>query len=226
MRKIAVLAAAAVVAVSGLAVSGAASASTVTLNETLDISQPQNGGTSFGGWRDFTADGGAFSPSYSFDLSAGDTVDMSVQFLAGQSLTLVNPTTLWLFNFITAGDQSNVDATGSLELLGSDGSVLYASNTVTDAEGSVHFGQFFSNSDFTDLPGTVTFSGLRYVGTLNAYEDPDVTVRTYGDPDFAFTADSATISGVVPEPAAWALMILGFGGAGAALRRRARQALA
>ena len=148
MRKIAVLAAAAAVVFSGLAVSGAASASMVTLNETLDISQPQNGGTSFGGWRDFTTDGGAFSPSYSFDLSAGDTVAMSVQFLPGQSLTLVNPTTLWLLNFITSGDQSDVNATGSLDLLAADGSVLYASNTVTDTEGSVHFGQFFSNTDF------------------------------------------------------------------------------
>ena len=53
-----------------------------------------------------------------------------------------------------------------------------------------------------------------------------VTTRTYGDPDFSFTADASSVAGVVPEPAAWALMILGFGGAGAALRRRTRQVLA
>ena len=33
------------------------------------------------------------------------------------------------------------------------------------------------------------------------------------------------IMGVVPEPASWALMILGFGGLGAVLRRRASREL-
>ncbi|MBS0363312.1 MAG: PEPxxWA-CTERM sorting domain-containing protein [Proteobacteria bacterium] len=44
-----------------------------------------------------------------------------------------------------------------------------------------------------------------------------------------WTADSVTIttfeSGGVPEPAAWALMILGFGASGAALRRRRSAAI-
>jgi hypothetical protein len=228
MRKIAVLAAVVAVGLSGLAVSGAASASTVTLNETLDISQPQNNGSSFGGWNGYTSDGGAFSGSASFDLSAGDSVDMTAMFKPGQSLTLVNPSQLWMFNFVTAGDASDVMSTGSLELLDSTGAVLWESNEKTDQEGEAHFGQFFSPGDFASLPSTITFAGLRYVGTLDAYvQDPGnpdettvVTTRTYGDPEFAFNADSATISGVVPEPAAWALMILGFGGAGAALRRR------
>lgn len=43
--------------------------------------------------------------------------------------------------------------------------------------------------------------------------------------NFAATGFSATFSGAVPEPGTWALMILGFGGAGAMLRRR-RGALA
>ncbi|MBS0363310.1 MAG: PEP-CTERM sorting domain-containing protein [Proteobacteria bacterium] len=40
------------------------------------------------------------------------------------------------------------------------------------------------------------------------------TASTFGD-GISFTTDAG-----VPEPAAWALMILGFGGAGALLRRR------
>lgn len=36
----------------------------------------------------------------------------------------------------------------------------------------------------------------------------------------------APVSGAVPEPATWALMILGFGGAGAMLRGRRRTTLA
>jgi hypothetical protein len=42
---------------------------------------------------------------------------------------------------------------------------------------------------------------------------------------FAATGFSATFSGAIPEPGTWALMIMGFGGAGAMLRSR-RRALA
>lgn len=38
--------------------------------------------------------------------------------------------------------------------------------------------------------------------------------------NFRFTAASAPVQGGVPEPSAWALMILGFGALGAALRRQ------
>lgn len=62
--------------------------------------------------------------------------------------------------------------------------------------------------------------GLRYlnlVGTLN----PNFTPT--GGNDFARVAGSLTltqISGAIPEPATWALFILGFGTIGASLRRR------
>jgi hypothetical protein len=46
----------------------------------------------------------------------------------------------------------------------------------------------------------------------------------FGGNDFG--VDNITLSNAVPEPASWALMILGFGGAGAVLRSRRRQALA
>lgn len=39
-----------------------------------------------------------------------------------------------------------------------------------------------------------------------------------------FAPDNATLSAAVPEPAAWALMIAGFGFAGGALRRRSQRA--
>ena len=219
MRKLALLAAA---AAATLAITGAAQAATVTLNETLDISQPQNGGA-FGGWRGF----GPFSPTYSFDLAVGDSVDMTVDFLGAQTLTLTNISTLWLFNFVTNGDAQDVNATGTLQLLDVNGAVILSSNSLTDSEGAAHFGQFFGPGDFAALPSTITFGGLRYQGILNAYQSNNadeplgVTSRTYGDPDFAFTADSAVVNGVgVPEPATWALMLAGFGLAGASLRRR------
>lgn len=43
--------------------------------------------------------------------------------------------------------------------------------------------------------------------------------------DFTRTVDHGPIAGSVPEPAAWTMMMLGFGGLGAALRRRRPSAL-
>jgi hypothetical protein len=59
-------------------------------------------------------------------------------------------------------------------------------------------------------------------GTYVAFEDlqfPNSDFN-YNDESFVFTNVGATTHGGVPEPAAWALMLLGFGGVGAVLRRR------
>ena len=52
------------------------------------------------------------------------------------------------------------------------------------------------------------FSYLRLISTSNAFEIDNLTI------------------GAVPEPASWALMLLGFGGIGLALRRRRNPGLA
>jgi hypothetical protein len=216
------LLAAAAVAV-GLAFAQGALANTVVLNETVDISQPENPSSpTFFGWRDFTdtTPGGAFSPDFSYTLTAGDSLDFTAMFAHGETLTLKNPNLFWLFSYATDGQVSDVNGTGSLELLDAAGNPIYTSNVKTDDEGSVHFGQFFSPSDFTSLPSSVTIGGLHYVGTLNFYDDPTVTTRTYADPQVIFGV-SAT-----PEPASWALMLIGFGGLGAALRSSRQRAAA
>ena len=41
-----------------------------------------------------------------------------------------------------------------------------------------------------------------------------------------FSGSGGSGGGAVPEPATWALMLLGFGGLGAMLRRQRRQAIA
>jgi hypothetical protein len=77
----------------------------------------------------------------------------------------------------------------------------------------------FSAAAFSENPFT---SGLIF----SAFQD---TVHTYidavgGGPDAIGESGhdyaSPTVGGGVPEPAGWALMLLGFGGLGAALRRR------
>jgi hypothetical protein len=49
---------------------------------------------------------------------------------------------------------------------------------------------------------------------------PDYAVRTYDGPAFYVTGSRVSVGEAVPEPAAWVLMIGGFGLAGGALRRR------
>lgn len=66
--------------------------------------------------------------------------------------------------------------------------------------------------EFIDFTATSTSASLTFAAdpaTANGFFGPALD-----------NVSIATIAGVVPEPSAWALMILGFGVAGAAMRRR------
>jgi PEP-CTERM motif-containing protein len=63
--------------------------------------------------------------------------------------------------------------------------------------------------DFTTTGGALTFAAIGTSDSLGGYLD-DITISEL----------SVSTHGAVPEPATWALMIGGFGMAGAALRRR------
>lgn len=52
-----------------------------------------------------------------------------------------------------------------------------------------------------------------------------LTITGFGGSEAVYAGTATFAAGVVPEPGAWALMIMGFGGTGALLRRR-RSALA
>jgi hypothetical protein len=72
------------------------------------------------------------------------------------------------------------------------------------------------------LPGTANrYSMGRYSGTELFFGFDDQRVHADNDhDDFIVRATISPISSVVPEPAAWAAMVLGFGLVGAAVRRR------
>ena len=76
------------------------------------------------------------------------------------------------------------------------------------------------NDDFPTIgiPGFTAslMTGTSYFAVISGFENDDVGAWT-------LTVDgpgTAILAGVVPEPATWALMILGFGAVGGALRRR------
>ena len=206
-------------AVGAIVLAGAtgASADIVAVTQTLDLLTPKTlSGPGLEGWQGAPA----FSGGLSFDLAEGDTLDYSIDFLGGQSLTLSNATSLWAF--VYAQTSSDVTGTGTLTLLDQNGGSVLTSNFKTDTQGSIHFGQNFTSGDFTGgLPASLTFFGLHYVGVVDDYVEQGVTTRHYEGPAFYFETRSATVNpGGVPEPETWALMIGGFGLAGGALRRR------
>jgi hypothetical protein len=83
-----------------------------------------------------------------------------------------------------------------------NGGTLELSSGVTDLSWIVNDSASFSFSGVTPAFGDI--------GNNNALDS------------FTATGFSATFSGAVPEPGTWALMIMGFGGAGAMLRSRRR----
>jgi MYXO-CTERM domain-containing protein len=105
-----------------------------------------------------------------------------------------------------------------------------------------HFNGIFNNSA-PNIYGTAEYTGPDGVDRLDAqqialpgsYNGDVLTSITLNNTDpangnpflAAFTVvDAAGISSATPEPAAWAMMLMGFGGLGAALRSRRRTMVA
>jgi hypothetical protein len=85
--------------------------------------------------------------------------------------------------------------------------------------------RFFTASPHVDFAG-YSFS-TSTLGDFNIFLDPSGTMQLSSHVDSGGNASSGvpirlsfTSVGGVPEPASWALMILGFGGVGATLRKR------
>ncbi len=134
-----------------------------------------------------------------------------------QKWSLVNGT--WVLDYtLSAGLNlvANTAAAGTTGLLGLTGEVidgqveLFATNyTIGDTDPTFLYG-ITDDLNATTRPNGETFTQL-------AVAPPDSTFK-----GVAF----APTSGAVPEPSAYALMILGFGGLGGLLRRRRRLAAA
>jgi hypothetical protein len=197
-----------------LTMAGTAQAATIVVNQTLDVTKPKAlPGPGFQGWQGSPA----FDGGYDVDIAEGDTFDFTIDFLGSQTLTLSNLSQLWAFSF-SGSPESQTNGTGTLSLLDDLGNVIETSFLTTTTEGNFHFGQSFGAGDFASgLSGNITFSGLRYTGTLNDYLADGVTSRNYAN-NAAFYFTTATAA--VPEPATWLMMIAGFGLVGGAMRRR------
>ncbi len=156
---------------------------------------------------------------------------MTVATLATPASALVGYTTLTVYDsahhvvssvFEPLADQAvifNLNAytvpgvAGNLSAFG-DFDTIYVNGVATNVIGTVNGGSEGYQIGFTG-PFLAAYVGGR--NPIDLHGAP-IDVSRFLDPSLGYTA---TFSGAAPEPASWALMIVGFGLVGRALRRRA-----
>lgn len=138
-------------------------------------------------------------------------------------------------NFNGQGGSTYFAALGPI---GSDGTL---SQTFTDHAGYLYVSSFWIGSDggtpndfgvtgpggltlttINDYPST-NGSYVHYVGYFIGSGSDTITFTYRNDPGY-FALDTVAVTSAVPEPAAWALMTLGLGALGGALRTRRKAA--
>jgi hypothetical protein len=203
-----------------------ADAADVVLNSVLDLSLAgvTASSVSAGDYSGFPA---ALPLTAPFEVAEGDTFIWNLDFKGNQTLTVENLALLTPLVFTLGSDPkpATVRMTGRIDLLDAGGQVV-ATAQKTDTNGAVHIGQLWQGLEFGS-PVSLTFSGFHYSGVVEEYGTvhpaiPDYAVRTYDGPSFYLEGSRVSVGEAVavPEPAAWVLLIAGFGLTGGALRRR------
>lgn len=196
-----------------------ASAAVVNLNATADLSLASVSATEVQAGEYFGF-GSALPLSHPFSVATGDTFIYNLDFFGNQQLTVENLSLAWPL-VITANytQDTFIDMTGTLDLLGADNSVV-ATASKSNVDGMIHIAQVFYGSDFGN-PASVTFSGFRYTGVVTSQ---DISPRTYDSPSLWFQGTSVSVT-AVPEPESYAMLLAGLGLVGAVCKRRkAKQA--
>lgn len=147
-------------------------------------------------------------------LAEGDIVNATVTFDALFTVPAsVTFTSFGLYFGNSAGfPAGDVGVDGSFTFY-NGASVVASNSSGTGTSGQVIHSAIF----FPPFNGAFTFDS--FTATFEVLDLPDTVTLDYSG--FTYTrADIGGGSGGVPEPGAWVLMIAGFGGAGAMLRRR------
>lgn len=195
--------------------SGAASAAVVNYAGVIDLDPSMFSGT---GTLVVPLPGGPMA------LNIGDTLQGTITFANKGRITVFNGTTI-------PGDRESISASfspdtgttaesiGTFRFLGRHGDYLLADTIVSNGfVGAVGFGKTanYTNSRFS-FTG-IAFN-LTYVDDLDPQDGAVFTSHvTPGLIGFPF--ETTVISEGVPEPATWALLLVGFGAVGQGLRRR------
>lgn len=194
-------------------------AATVTFSAALDLSAP-GVFNPYGAAAQNTLNGWS-SISSPVNIGVGDSFSLTYTFLAGQALHVAtlgyvtisvadwNPATSTTAD---GAPYSNFTATGTVSLLGADGSPIYSFSPAVTSNCCVRVGGT-QIAALTDL----TFYGIKYDGVLDQIDE----TRQYNLPGLGFLATGfAIVAPPVPELSTWSMMLLGFAGLGFMLNRR------
>jgi hypothetical protein len=188
-----------------LALAGAAHAATVVVNHVFD---PANFTIS-----NITGEALAVPVM----LGVGDTLDLTITFAGGVGVEVQGEDGLWAL-LGTDDDGAILQTDYSLSFLGASSNLIPTSGSQPNQ--FVHLGPYVGSSNYRTDDQPIRFTGLRQIVTITS--DDLGLPRTYDN--VALTRFSGTVTtftpGAIPEPTTWALMIGGFGLAGATLRRR------
>lgn len=206
---------AAVAALAVCASGGSAFAAVRAVNATIDINDSVYDGRLM--WTQY----GAFD-AFSTTLFDGDTSELNIDFASDQSVTITTPewvsATLWSFDPSTSG---GTVSGASLSFLGTGGETLFTTTSGGIGYGSTIMGGGFFTS-FGAFSSPMTFYGVKIVANnvqLGAAESATYTQASLSISTRSAVLNQAALASPTPEPQAWALLILGFGAAGAMLRR-------
>lgn len=217
MRKF-VLAAAALLATTGAAQaatavytpgSAAAFAAPAGSSVVIDFNSPAAGYTLSGGLIQNISNGDGAKPAFSTD-GAGSGFGYLTTTAAASPVTLqLDGTTGYRQVSFYWG---SIDTYNTIQLLDASGNLINADLTFSSftgtqvappADGNQGLPQTNGRATFTIGAGDQGIAGLRFISTGNSFE-----------------VDNIAFSSAIPEPATWAMMIVGFGMVGAAMRRR------
>ncbi len=171
--------------------------------------------------------------TYTFDLPAGSQPEAIVsQSYAGDAFPNVPlVTNLSTLQNLNAADSVTFDfepmVVSPNATPGDNYIFFYIYNASTNALVYSDLGLDPTTADITVggnvlAPGTSYYFNLVYDDRIVDTSDPSITKTQFYD--IGTTGFFATEAGVVPEPSTWAMLIVGFGGMGLLMRRRALDA--
>ncbi len=156
-------------------------------------------------------------PSQAFTVEQGDTINATVTF--DGAFTIPASFTRTNFAFFLEGDAFPDENTG----VNSDITLYDGSSVVLEQSGSTTTSGFLASTIDIYPPnnGPITFDSFTTSFTIYDLATPASVYR--GVFDYTLVHDNAVMA--VPEPAAWAMMLLGFAGVGGLIRSQRRTKL-